>query len=287
MAIDKDKTATLFIVATPIGNLGDITLRALRVLKEADLITAEDTRHTRKLLSHYQINTPLISYHAHNQASRGPELIRRMLEGQSIALVSDAGTPGFSDPGADLAALAWQAGLKVEAVPGPAAGVAALSMSGFKGDVTFVGFLPRSEGKRRQFFRDLAREPRVLIFYESPKRLPRTLKELAEVMPDRDALVVRELTKKFEEAWRGPLPEIAARLAGVAIKGECSLVLSCPPELPQATAAPDLEARLIAAARESGLTGRRLADRVAADMKLPRRRVYQGYLDLKAQGKLK
>jgi len=285
MTIDKDRTATLYIVATPIGNLEDITLRALRVLKEVDLIAAEDTRHTRKLLAHYQINPPLISYHAHNQASRGPELIRRLESGQSIALVSDAGTPGFSDPGADLAALAWEAGLKVEAVPGPAAGVAALSMSGFKGDVVFVGFLPRSEGKRLRFFRELARENRVLIFYESPRRLPRTLLELAQAMPDRQVLVVRELTKKFEESWRGPLPEIAARLAGMEIRGECTLVLSCPQELPQA-AAPDLEARLIAAAQASGLTGRRLADQAAAELKLPRRRVYQAYLDLKAQGKL-
>jgi len=285
MTIDKDRTATLYIVATPIGNLEDITLRALRVLKEVDLIAAEDTRHTRKLLAHYQINTPLISYHAHNQASRGPELIRRLESGQSIALVSDAGTPGFSDPGADLAARAWEAGLKVEAVPGPAAGVAALSMSGFKGDVVFVGFLPRSEGKRLRFFRELARENRVLIFYESPRRLPRTLLELAQAMPDRQVLVVRELTKKFEESWRGPLPEIAARLAGMEIRGECTLVLSCPQELPQA-AAPDLEARLIAAAQASGLTGRRLADQAAAELKLPRRRVYQAYLDLKAQGKL-
>ena len=119
----------LYIVATPIGNLEDITLRALRVLKEVDLIAAEDTRHTRKLLSHFAIKTPLISYHAHNQKSRGPELIQRLQQGQNIALVSDAGTPGFSDPGADLVALAWDEGIKVEAVPGPAAGVAALSIS--------------------------------------------------------------------------------------------------------------------------------------------------------------
>lgn len=276
--------AILYIVATPIGNLEDITLRALRVLKEVDLIAAEDTRHTRKLLAHYQINTPLISYHAHNQATRGPELIQRLQEGQSIALVSDAGTPGFSDPGADLAARAWDAGVKVEAVPGPAAGVAALSMSGFKGDVTFVGFLPRTEGKRRRFFQDLAREPRVLILYESPKRLSRTLKELAATMPDRNALVLRELTKKFAESWREPLPEVAARLAGLEIKGECTLVLSCPQEAPQAAPEPDLEAFLRRAARESGLTGRRLTDQVAADLKLPRRRVYQAYLDLKGQG---
>ncbi|MGP7986175.1 MAG: ribosomal RNA small subunit methyltransferase I, partial [Desulfobaccales bacterium] len=123
-------SGTLHIVATPIGNLEDITLRALRVLKEADLIAAEDTRRTRKLLSHYGIATPMISYHAHHRESRGPELIRRLQDGQRVALVSDAGTPGFSDPGPDLVALAWEAGIRVEAVPGPAAGVAALSLSG-------------------------------------------------------------------------------------------------------------------------------------------------------------
>jgi len=286
MPLDQDKTGILYIVATPIGNLEDITLRALRVLKEVDLIAAEDTRHTRKLLAHYQISTPLISYHAHNQASRGPELVRRLQEGQSIALVSDAGTPGFSDPGADLAARAWDAGLKVEAVPGPAAGIAALSMSGFKGDVIFVGFLPRGEGKRRRFFQELAGENRVLIFYESPKRLPRTLNELAQAMPDRQVLVVRELTKKFEESWRGPLPEVAGRLDHIEIRGECTLILSCPREAAQPVTAPDLEAYLMQAARQYGLAGRRLADQVAADLKLPRRRVYQFYLDLKGQGKI-
>ena len=216
----------LSIVATPIGNLEDITLRALRVLKEVDLIAAEDTRRTRKLLSHYQIKTPLISYHAHNQASRGPELIEKLKEGQKIALVSDAGTPGFSDPGAALVALAWDAGLKVEAVPGSAAGVAALSMSGFPGDITFVGFPPRRAGKRREFFEALAPEKRVLIFYESPQRLTATLGEMAEHFSDRQVLVVRELTKMYEEAWRGPVAEVAAQIAGREIKGECTLVLA-------------------------------------------------------------
>jgi 16S rRNA (cytidine1402-2'-O)-methyltransferase len=275
---------TLFIVATPIGNLEDITLRALRTLKEADLIAAEDTRHTRKLLSHYGIKTPLISYHAHNQASRGPELIRRLQEGQNVALVSDAGTPGFSDPGADLVARAWDAGVRVEAVPGPAAGVAALSLSGFKGDILFVGFLPRGEGRRLKMLQALASEPRVIIIYEAPRRLARTLAEIAGVMPHREVLVVRELTKKFEERWRGPVADIAANLEGADLKGECALVLSCP----RAGAAPpvDLTAYLLETARERGLKGRRLADRVAADQGLSRRRVYQAYLALKDQGRL-
>ena len=274
----------LYIVATPIGNLEDITLRALRVLKEVDLIAAEDTRHSKKLLNHYGIATPLISYHAHNQESRGPELIRRLLDGQNLALVTDAGTPGFSDPGADLVARAWEAGLKVEAIPGPAAGVAALSLSGFKGDILFVGFLPRGEGRRLKLFAELAREPRVIIIYESPQRLTRTLEELAGIMANRQILVVRELTKKFEQTWRGPLPEVAAQLRDAEIKGECALVLSCP----AAEAAPevDLEGSLLQAAREQGLSGRRLTEAVAAALGLPRRRVYQAYLALKEQGRI-
>ncbi len=277
-------TGILYIVATPIGNLEDITLRALRVLKEVDLIAAEDTRHTKKLLNHFGIGTPLISYHAHNQESRGPELIKRLLDGQQIALVSDAGTPGFSDPGADLVARAWEAGVKVETVPGPAAGVAALSLSGFKGDIIFVGFLPRGEGRRLKLFAELAREPRVIIIYESPKRLTRTLAELAGMMPNRQVLVVRELTKKFEQTWRGPLPEVAAQLKDAEIKGECALVLSCPTA--EAAVEVDVEGSLLQAARDQGLSGRRLTEAVAAALKLPRRRIYQAYLALKEQGRL-
>jgi 16S rRNA (cytidine1402-2'-O)-methyltransferase len=279
--------STLYIVATPIGNLEDITLRALRVLKEADLIAAEDTRRTRKLLTHYGIKTPLVSYHAHNQASRGPELLRRLEGGEAVALVSDAGTPGFSDPGADLVDKAWEAGVTVEAVPGPAAGVAALSMAGFKGDVTFLGFLPRGEGRRRKLLQELAPEPRVLILYESPRRLQRTLEDMAESaesMGHRQILVIRELTKKFEQGWRGPIKEVAARLAGVEIKGECTLVLSRPEAKRAGEVA--LADYLLQAARESGLAGRRLTDWVAAQLKLPRRRVYQAYLALKEQNRL-
>ena len=274
----------LYIVATPIGNLEDITLRALRVLKEADLIAAEDTRRTRKLLTHYGIKTPLTSYHAHNQAVRGPELLEKLKQGLSVALVSDAGTPGFSDPGADLAAAAWEAGIRVEAVPGPAAGVAALSISGFKGDVTFLGFLPRRAGKRREFLARLAPEERVLILYESPQRLAGTLAELAQVMGDRQVLVVRELTKVFEEHWRGPAAEVAQALAGREIKGECTLVLSMPAKPDEGGV--DLAEELLRAAQKTGLAGRRLAEEVAEALNLPRRRVYQAYLNLKAKKKL-
>jgi 16S rRNA (cytidine1402-2'-O)-methyltransferase len=282
--MDTSQIGILYIAATPLGNLEDITLRALRVLKEVDLIAAEDTRRTRKLLSHYQIKTPVKSYHAHNQAVRGPELIERLKQGEKVALVSDAGTPAFSDPGALLVAQAWDAGLKVEAVPGPAAGVAVLSMSGFPGDVTFLGFPPRRAGKRREFLEGLAREPRVLIFYESPQRLAGTLAEMAEHFGDRQVLVVRELTKLFEEAWRGPVGEVAGRLADREIKGECTVVLSCPAKTREEDV--DLIGWLLKAAAETNLTGRRLAERVAAEIKLPRRQVYQAYLELKAGKRL-
>ncbi len=274
----------LAIVATPIGNLEDITLRALRVLKEVDRIACEDTRRTLRLISHYGIQKPLVSFHAHNQAARLPELISRLKAGENLALVCDAGTPGFSDPGTLLVAAAWEAGVPVEAVPGPAAGVAALSISGFPGDVTFLGFLPRRGGKRREFMSRLAAEDRVLILYESPRRLAPTLAELAELMPDRQVLVVRELTKLFEERWRGPLPEVAATLQGKDIKGECTLVLSRPAgKIRQET---DVAEAILAAARESGLTGRRLAEQVASELGLPRRQVYQTYLELKSRGQV-
>jgi len=182
-------------------------------------------------------------------------------------------------------ALAWEAGVRVEAVPGPAAGVAALSLSGFKGDILFIGFLPRGEGRRLKLFAGLAREPRVLILYESPRRLSRTLEELAATMPDRRVLVVRELTKKFEQSWRGPLPQVAAELKDAAIKGECALVLSLPGE--QAAAPLDVEGCLLKTAQEQGLSGRRLTETVAAARGLPRRPVYQAYLALKEQGRLK
>ena len=274
----------LYIVATPLGNLEDITLRAIRVLKGVNLVAAEDTRRTRKLLNYYQIETHTISYHAHNQATRGPELIEKMREGQKIALVSDAGTPGFSDPGAMLVAQAWEAGLKVEAVPGPAAGVAVLSMSGFPGDVTFLGFPPRRPGKRREFFQGLVREPRVLILYESPQRLAATLAEMAEHFADRQVLVVRELTKVFEEAWRGPVAEVAAKLSNREIKGECTVVLSCPDKLREEEV--DLAGKLIDMARETDLAGRRLTELVAQATGLSKNRVYKAYLELKKQQRL-
>jgi 16S rRNA (cytidine1402-2'-O)-methyltransferase len=273
-------TGRLYVVATPIGNLEDITLRALNVLKTVDLIAAEDTRRTRKLLTHYQISKPLVSYHSHNDADRGPELIRQLQAGMSVALVSDAGTPGFSDPGTALVALAWEVDIPVTAIPGPAAGLAALSMSGYTGDVTFIGFLPRQTKKRLELFGQLAQESRIFIMYESPRRLLRTLQELSQTMGGRQVLVVRELTKLFEECWRGPLESVATQLADKEIKGECTLVLSRPPApvLP----AVDVKAYLLEAAKRSRKTGRALALEAAEVLGVSRREAYQAYLALKA-----
>lgn len=277
----KEEIGRLYVVATPIGNLDDITLRALKTLAKVDLIAAEDTRRTRKLLNHYQIVKPLVSYHSHNEADRAPELIRRLQGGQSVALVSDAGTPGFSDPGTALVARAWEVDIPVTAIPGPAAGLTALSMSGFSGDVTFIGFLPRQAKKRLEFFSQLAREPRILIIYESPRRLLRTLQEMSQIMGSRHVLVVRELTKLFEECWRGPLTSVAAELADKEIKGECTVVLSRPPALEQSI--PDVSAFLLDAMnRHPAKTGRALALEAAEVLGVSRRQAYQTYLALKA-----
>ncbi len=277
-------TGCLYVVATPIGNLEDITLRALETLRRVDLIAAEDTRRTRKLLTHYHIHGRLVSYHAHNAASRGPELISLLQAGKTVALVSDAGTPGFSDPGCSLVDQAWQAGIPVTAIPGPAAGLAALSMSGFEGEVTFIGFLPRQAKKRQAELQRLAAEPRVLIFYEAPHRLLPTLTDLAHSMAGRRILVVRELTKLFEDSWRGSVESVAQELAAMEPRGEYTLVLSCPP--PQEAPPVDVAAYLLAAARDHGKSGRTLAQEAAAALGISRREAYQTLLALQASGQL-
>ena len=195
----------LYLVATPIGNLGDITIRALEILRQADLIAAEDTRRTMKLLNHYEIRTPVVSYYEHNKIVRGRELIEKLRSGLNIALVSDAGTPGISDPGADLVRLAAENEIPVSMAPGPAAGIMALVLSGFSTDrFVFEGFISR-ETKERQAFADRIRiEKRTVILYEAPHRLLRTLEFLADLLgPDRKIAICRELTKVFEEIRRG------------------------------------------------------------------------------------
>ena len=216
---------TLFVVATPIGNLEDITLRALRILKEVALVAAEDTRHTRKLLSRHGIPARLESYHDHNKERKAPLLLERLKAGDSIALVSDAGTPGISDPGYYLVRRAFEAGVPVVHIPGPAAIIAALSACGLPTDrFAFEGFLPLKPRKRKRRLEALQPEERTLIFYESPRRLRRLLAEIAESLGEREVVIARELTKVHEEFIRGRAKELAERLGEV--RGECTVIVA-------------------------------------------------------------
>jgi len=219
--------AGLYIVGTPIGNLGDITLRALETLKSANLIVAEDTRQTRKLLERYAIGTPLISSHKFNEASRVNLILDRIRAGAAVALVSDAGMPAVSDPGARVVAAVRAAGLPVTVLPGPSAVTSAVALSGFGGaGFLFDGFLPHKSGARRRRLTELAACPQPVVLFESPYRLLKLLAELVEIMPARRVYVGRELTKHFEESLTGTPAEIAARFQGRAVKGELVVVLA-------------------------------------------------------------
>ncbi len=217
----------LYLVPTPIGNLEDITLRALRVLKEVDLIACEDTRTSGVLLAHYDIATPTTSYHDHNERKKAPQLLKRMQAGQRLALISDAGSPGISDPGFYLVRECWHAEVPVEALPGATAFVPALTASALPSDrFVFEGFLPQKKGRQTRLD-ELAAEPRTMVFYESPYRLVKTLGQFEEVFgPERPAAVARELTKKFEEVQRGPLAEVRAYFdEGGKVRGEVVIVV--------------------------------------------------------------
>jgi 16S rRNA (cytidine1402-2'-O)-methyltransferase len=224
---EKKPTSILFLVATPIGNLEDISLRALRVLREADLIACEDTRHTARLLRHYGIATPRESHHEHNEASHTRRLIDLLREGKNIALVTDAGTPLLSDPGYSLVRACRQEGFTVVPIPGPSAAVTALSASGLPTEsFFFVGFLPPKKGPRRRKLQEIAGVPATLIFYEAPHRLLAALEELCEILGARQACLARELTKVHEEWLRGTLPEILAALRSRSqILGEITLLV--------------------------------------------------------------
>jgi 16S rRNA (cytidine1402-2'-O)-methyltransferase len=203
---------TLFVVATPIGNLEDITFRAVRTLNEVDLIACEDTRHTQKLLNHYSIKTRTISYHEHNERERAAELIEKLKTGSNIAVVSDAGTPGISDPGFRLVQAAAAENIRVVSIPGPTAAISALVSSGIPGDeFLFVGFLPAKSSQRRTRLAELSQIPATLVFYEAPHRLSQTLNDMRAVLGEREAAVARELTKLHEELLRGKLSELAER----------------------------------------------------------------------------
>ena len=220
-------SGTLYLVATPLGNLEDITLRALKILTEADLIAAEDTRKAKRLLNQYQIKTPLTSYFEHTSFKKTQSLLSQMKQGKDIALISEAGTPSISDPGYTLTKCAIENGINVIPIPGASALIAALSASGLPThSFIFEGFIPRKQGKRKNLFLSLHDQPRTLIFYESPRRLLATLKDLFEVLGDRHIVIARELTKVFEEMIRGKTSEVIAQLEDKTIKGEITLLVA-------------------------------------------------------------
>lgn len=224
-------TGTLYLVGTPIGNLEDITFRAVRVLKEADRIACEDTRQTRKLLDHYGISKSTVSYHEHNEAERSRELIAALLAGAAVALVSDAGMPLISDPGYRLVRAAIENGVRVEVVPGPSALLAALAASGLPTDsFHFAGFLPAKSGQRIRALEALKGEPATLVFYEAPHRILEALEAVAHVLGDRPAVIARELTKLHEEFLRGTVNEVRAALAArESVRGEITLLIGKSP----------------------------------------------------------
>ncbi len=266
----------LAVCATPIGNLGDVTLRVLDELREADLVVCEDTRRTRVLLDRHRVEARLVSYHRHNEAARTSELVRRLAGGERLALVSDAGLPGINDPGSRLIAAAVAAGVGVTVLPGPSAVETALVVSGFGVDrYQFVGYLPRRAGALRALAQELERWPGAVVAFESPRRLPGSLEVLAEALAGRRAAVCRELTKRFEDVARGTLHELAARYSE-APRGEITLVLA-PAEVaaaPADEAAREAVAELVAA----GVSRRTASDVVAKLTGSSRNALYRGSL---------
>jgi 16S rRNA (cytidine1402-2'-O)-methyltransferase len=275
------KNGTLYIVATPIGNLEDITFRAIRILKEADLIAAEDTRHSRKLLSHYGISRPLTSYFDHNKTFKGNFILEKLREGLSVALIADAGTPCISDPGYQLVRDVGSAGIPVVPVPGPSAVIAALAASGLPTNrFAYEGFLPNRQGKRREKLLTLKGEERVLVFYESPRRLAAVLTDLLQVMGNREVVIARELTKIYEEFIRGNLVDVMARLNERQIKGEVVLLVAPAPtgDSPGAFPVADLLLKYMGSEK---ISLKDAVKRVAFESGRTRREVYAEALRLK------
>lgn len=271
---------TLYVVATPIGNLEDVTLRALRILREVDLIAAEDTRTTRRLLSRYDIHTPLTSYNEHNSARKLPAILAALAEGDA-ALVSDAGTPGISDPGLELVRAAAEEGVPVVSIPGPSAVVTALAVSGMQADrFLFLGFLPRRRADRRRLLTSVARLTYTLVAFETPRRLRDTLADMIDTLGDRRITALREATKLHEETFRGAISDCLNHVQEP--RGEFTLVLEGgqPDDSPPSTA--DGEAVLRAMLRD-GVPAREARERAAAETGLPRREVYRLWLNVRRE----
>lgn len=269
-------TGTLYVVATPIGNMDDITLRALKVLQAVDRIAAEDTRRTGRLLAHHGIQTPLVSYHEHNERQRTGELLERLARGESIALVSDAGTPAISDPGYVLVHEAAQNGIVVSPIPGPSAVISAMSAAGLPTDAfLFLGFPPRKSGRRQRELQSLAAESRTLIWYESPHRIARFIAEVHAAFGERSAVIGREITKRYEEFIRGSLSELTQELARrVDIKGEITLLVSgCDGANSESTAA--IQDAIGRGLQDGHLGHSALAREIATTFGISRREAYE------------
>lgn len=274
----------LYLCATPIGNLEDITYRVLRILKEADLIAAEDTRNSIKLLNHFEIKTPMTSYHEYNKYEKGRYLVEQMQEGKNIALITDAGTPGISDPGEELVAMCYEAGIPVTSLPGPAACITALTISGLPTRrFAFEAFLPSDKKERAVILEELKRETRTIILYEAPHRLVKTLEELSENLGDRKISLCRELTKKHETVFRGSLLEAVSWYKENPPKGECVMALEgCSREEMEQEARQQWEDMPLEAHMEhymsQGIDKKEAMKLVAKDRGISKRDVYQALL---------
>jgi len=273
-------SGSLYIVPTPIGNLEDITFRAVRVLKEVDLIAAEDTRHTQVLLNHYDIRTSVTSYHEHNERGKARELVEQLRQGRSIALLSDAGTPMISDPGYRLVVEAIRAGVQVIPLPGPSAVTAALSAAGLPTDrFGFEGFLPAKKSERRSALEALKKDTKTLVFYEAPHRLKETLADMAEIFGDREVAIGREISKVHEEFLRGALREILATIEQQTVRGEITLVVQG-----ATSGAPVSEEGVISEIRqlaENGMRVKEISELVGAHHGISKREVYRLALRVK------
>jgi len=272
----EPKPGTLYIVATPIGNLEDMTFRAVRILQAVDMIAAEDTRHTGRLLQHFQVKTPQVSYHEHNSHSRIPELLEHLQYGKAIALVSDAGMPGISDPGYELIKACIDNGITVVPIPGASAVITALSAAGLPTDrFIFDGFLPAKSQQRQKYLESLQGESRTLVFYESPHRLRDTLADLGTVLgSDRSLVIARELTKLYEEFWRGTIEDAIADYTQREPQGEYTLLVAGnPPSQIQLTET-ELKAELLQLMHQ-GISRSQASRQLAKDTSLSRRYLYQ------------
>jgi 16S rRNA (cytidine1402-2'-O)-methyltransferase len=266
---------TLYLCATPIGNLQDITLRVLETLKTVDLVACEDTRKTLQLLNHFEISKPVTSYYEHNKMSKGDVIIQQLKDGKNIALVSDAGMPGISDPGYDLVQQCLAEDIPFTVLPGAVAAVTGLVLSGLPTDrFSFEGFIPRQKKERLQYFQNLVQEERTMIFYESPHRLEDTLKTLIEVFPDRPMAAARELTKKFEEIVRGTPSEVLAHFEAEGIRGEFVLLLHGADPAPPAERAIDWAVERVAQLEADGISQKDAIKQAAKEAGLSKRDVY-------------